>query len=235
MNPWSQFWKREGQVFAAAGRSVATGWRWLLLVALLTGCAAGLLHFYDPALKAWLPQHRNPFWMEIARQLSRWGELHMAPLLALVLLGFAGFFRKQSRWIWGAIAGVHAGVMGGILVNIVKWIASRPRPSTPYEDGFYWFRHGWDFASFPSGHATHCLAIVAAVALFVPRYSAVLALGAVGVAWSRWYLERHYVTDLFGGAGLGLTVGVIMGLAVRSVYAVPVGPKIPARPEEVGK
>lgn len=235
MSPWRRFLSLEKTILAGAGGIFARGWRWLLLIAALACTAALLLHVFDPGLRVWLRSHRDPGLIVLSQQLGRWGELHMAPMIALALLAAAGWWRKNDAWLRGAIAGVHAGVAGGIVVNILKVIAARPRPSTPYPDGFYWFRQGWDFASFPSGHATHCFAIVAAVALFAPRYAGLLTVGALGVVWSRWYLERHYVTDLFSGAMLGLTLGVILGLAVRRAFAAPGRPHSTEVPQEARK
>jgi membrane-associated phospholipid phosphatase len=156
--------------------------------------------------------------MDLGRTASDWGELHKAPLVLLIVIALVGYFLRRPQLYWSALAGILSGVVAGILVNLVKWFAGRPRPSTTIPDGFYPFHTGWDYASFPSGHATHTIAIVAAVAVLAPRTANALFFGALLVIWSRWYLERHYPTDLWVGACLGLGIGLLFGCATRNVY-----------------
>jgi len=35
------------------------------------------------------------------------------------------------------------------------------------------------------------------------------------VAWSRLYLERHYVSDVATGGGIGLVIGLLFGAAAK--------------------
>lgn len=69
--------------------------------------------------------------------------------------------------------------------------------------------------SFPSDHATAVIAIVAAFCFRgLPVRTALLALWAVLVIWSRVYVGTHYATDVLGGAMTGLAAAVL----VRAVY-----------------
>lgn len=176
-------------------------------------------HRFDYPLETWIQAHRNPFWQEVARQASHWGELQFAPLGALLIIALVGFFLKNPRLYWSALTGALAGVIAGILVNVFKGFFGRPRPSTDLADGIYWFHWGWAHASFPSGHSTHCSAVAMAVSLLAPRAGIVLWAGGFFVMWSRWYSERHYLTDVWGGAGLGIAIGLTIGWATRAVLA----------------
>jgi undecaprenyl-diphosphatase len=202
--------RRRGQVGAALCATLA------LAVA---------LHGLDQAFLAWNLQHREAATNAWARQLSWWGELHRAPLL--ILLAAAGFavWRARKDAARLLLAGVAAGVAAGILVNLMKVIVGRPRPSAGLADGFYWFRFDYAYQGFPSGHAAHCFAIVGALSVFAPRWAAAAGLGALAVAWARFSLDRHYLTDLVAGAGLGLTVGVVCALAARRMIVTATVPQ----------
>jgi undecaprenyl-diphosphatase len=72
-------------------------------------------------------------------------------------------------------------------------------------------------SSFPSGHAAYAGATcVALVLLFTApgrqrRWAwALAALGVVGMAWSRTYLQVHWLSDVVGGSLLG--IGVALGI-----------------------
>ncbi len=175
-------------------------------------------HLFDYSTTAWAHAHADVRWNSLAARTSSWGELQRAPLIALALIAFVGYSTRRWRLAWASLAGALAGTAAGIMVNIIKCFFGRPRPSTGLIDGIYWFKFDWAHQSFPSGHATHCAAIAAAVSILAPRSGLALWAGAFGVMWSRWYSERHYVSDLWGGAGLGITIGLLMGWAARSAW-----------------
>lgn len=206
-----------GAVLREAAREARA--RWLTGLLLLLPVLAGVwaLHSVDHSLDAWLRLNQKEPWLALGRAASRYGELHFAPLLALALIAAVGLIRRSSALCWAALAGVLAGASGGLLVNIVKIFVGRPRPSTPIPDGIHPFHLGWDFASFPSGHATHCAAITVAVFLLAPRSGLLCLLGSALVMWSRWYLERHYPSDIWAGIWLGATLGLLFGSAAKRV------------------
>jgi undecaprenyl-diphosphatase len=175
-------------------------------------------HRFDYAATGWAHAHSDPRWLALAGRTSYWGELHRAPLIALALIALYGLWKHTPRLGWAALTGALSGATAGIVVNIIKCIFGRPRPSTHLADGIYWFQFGWDHQSFPSGHATHCAAIATAVGVLAPRPAVALWAGALFVMWSRWYSERHYVSDLWGGAGLGIAIGLIVGWAGRLAW-----------------
>lgn len=187
----------------------------LLVGSLLVSVGLWLLHRADPALEAFARGEQAPVLVRAAQQLSHWGELHLGPLIALGAVALIGMKRNISALIWAALTGLLSGCIAGILVNVAKVIVGRPRPFTNLPDGIYWMTFGGEHASFPSGHATHCFAIVTGVAMFAPRSAAAFFLASLAICWARWYLLRHYMTDLVGGAWLGIAVGIVVGLAAR--------------------
>jgi membrane-associated phospholipid phosphatase len=82
-------------------------------------------------------------------------------------------------------------------------------------------------ASFPSGHATYAGATcVALVLLFTTPAArrrwwwALAILGVAGMAWSRTYLQVHWLTDVMAGALLGSSISLLVfAIAQRRVHA----------------
>ena len=69
--------------------------------------------------------------------------------------------------------------------------------------------------SFPSDHATASISVAAAfIVQRIPRRGLVLLVMAVLVCLSRIYVGTHYLTDILGGA----TVGIFAAIAVHLFY-----------------
>jgi undecaprenyl-diphosphatase len=72
--------------------------------------------------------------------------------------------------------------------------------------------------SFPSSHTAVTVAVVIALVPFLVRPLAAVAIGyAVLVGWSRVYLGVHYPLDVLAGAGIGIAVGGVGLLALRTL------------------
>lgn len=92
---------------------------------------------------------------------------------------------------------------------LLKALVGRPRPP----DGLV---HPVGSA-FPSGHAAYAGATcVALVFLFTTpgmgrrRWWALAAIGIVGMAWSRTYLQVHWLSDVIAGAMLGIGISLVV-------------------------
>jgi undecaprenyl-diphosphatase len=136
---------------------------------------------------------------------------------ALSLAAIAAVLAWATRWR-ALVAFAAAEALTPIASNLTKHLVDRPRP--PHEllqvTG----------TSFPSGHAAYAGATTAAlVMLFTlpgpPRrlWWALAALGTAGMAWSRTYLEVHWLSDVVAGALLGAGVALVVFAAVQTVAA----------------
>jgi undecaprenyl-diphosphatase len=135
------------------------------------------------------------------------GRAASLTVVGLVLLA-------AQRWLSLVAFGLAEGITP-LLSASLKALVGRPRPP----DGLIHVPG----ASFPSGHAAFAGATcVALVLLFTapgparrPWWS-LAALGIVAMAWSRTYLQVHWLSDVVGGSLLGIGVSyVVFGSAQR--------------------
>lgn len=121
--------------------------------------------------------------------------------LAIPLLFIKGY--KQSG-VCIIIAIALNFILGELLI---KNIAKRKRPSTYIDDEDMLINKPKD-PSFPSGHASSSFAAAAVAYILLPVYVWVPALViAMLIAFSRIYLQVHYLSDVVIGATFGFMVG----------------------------
>jgi membrane-associated phospholipid phosphatase len=150
----------------------------------------------DHRVRALVQLARLP-WLDIVMlAVSRLGENH--GLIPLIALGSAILWRPSRRWAV-ALPILMAGT--GALQLIAKWAVDRPRPNLA----------AWGF---PSGHVLSLVVYFGLMTYLLATSSAARSrrrLGYAGcvaivlaVAFSRLYLEAHWVSDVAGGLTLGL-------------------------------
>src|SRR5262249_1191129 len=118
---------------------------------------------------------------------------------------------------WLALAAsAVAESLAPLLSALLKVLIDRPRP----RDG----RVHAVGPSFPSGHATSAGATSVVLVLLFNTLGtrrrlwwALAVLGVVGIAWSRTYLQVHWLTDVIAGALLGSGISLLV-FAVAQLY-----------------
>jgi membrane-associated phospholipid phosphatase len=96
--------------------------------------------------------------------------------------------------------------------ELIKFIVGRGRPFVGGEANAFNFAHfaGTEaYASFPSGHATTCVALAFAVSVLWPRLRVAMIVYAGLIIASRLVLLAHHPSDVVAGALLG-AVGAMM-------------------------
>jgi len=127
--------------------------------------------------------------MRAATDLGRRDVLAWGLLAIAVLDGVEGPGTVRRALV--ALAGTNLTVEG------LKRLVARPRP-----DG----ERNPANSSFPSGHAASAFGLALVLARRWRRASAALWLLAALVAFSRIYLNRHFLSDVVSGVALGLLV-----------------------------
>jgi membrane-associated phospholipid phosphatase len=188
---------------------------WLLV---MTGCVFLLALGLRPFDAGWMELSvigEHPELDSLARGLSRWGEFHLAPFIVFGALALVGWILKRRAMLYAVCASFLGGATAGIIVMVAKVVFGRPRPYVDAVDGFYWFKFGHDWASFPSGHSAHCFGMAVGLSIVLPWTWPFTLLAAAAVAWSRYQLDRHYPTDILMGLWVGVAAGLVFGLAAR--------------------
>jgi len=120
------------------------------------------------------------------------------------------------------VASVLAGgalmVSAGLVAYLLKPMFGRMLPAAFLDTGsygFYWFRTGVPYNSFPSGHSAQAAAAITVLWAYYPqlRWLYVLSFGALS-----FFLltgQYHFLGDIIGGAGVGMAVGGLLLLWTR--------------------
>jgi membrane-associated phospholipid phosphatase len=190
-------------------------WRWQLLVSLLAlvlvVALGAIIEFRGNtplALDAeWMDEiieHRSRAW-EVPSLVMNflgggWFGVFVVPVAVIVVLVI------RKRFVGALYFGV-ASAMSALVVQILKNVFDRPRPSEILVTA--------DIGSFPSGHVANAATITVALGLITWR-TWVWAVGAIYVvvmALSRTYLGAHWLSDTVGGMLVGAAVAMILWIA----------------------
>jgi membrane-associated phospholipid phosphatase len=177
---------------------------------------SGLATLDQPVLQA-VRDGEGKDWRELARFLSRYGDFPW--LLGGGLVSLALCLRFQRRDFARIItAMLLAGVLAGLASNVIKLGTGRVRPRVEnVEHGWYgpthegrWVSLRHDFQAFTSSHSA------CAFGFFFPLFLSRRFLGSAGllvaaaIAWSRVQLNAHHVSDIAGGAIIGVLAGWVV-------------------------
>jgi hypothetical protein len=159
------------------------------LALLLVAAMAESLERADAGVHDWSVQERAEQEQPTGRVMTALTQTgSVAFLLPAVGLSLGeGNVRRASA------QAARAELATGVFVETLKRLTHRSRP----EGGKF---------SFPSGHAAAAFAEATAIASYYPRLRVPLYAWATGVAASRVYLGRHYLTDVVVGSSLGIWV-----------------------------
>jgi membrane-associated phospholipid phosphatase len=143
----------------------------------------------------------------------------------LVSLGICAivFALLRPEWRPRVIFSIVSTIAGWLASDQLKNVFGRTRPD-------YWILHQETTKAYPSGHAMFAMIVYGLWSYYiatspsprVPRVvlSALAALWACGVIWSRLALGAHFVTDVIGGALFGITVLAIATAIAGGIPAV---------------
>ena len=180
----------------------------LLAAALLV---AWPLQSLDDAARTAVRETRNPALETVAGALSKHSRTALA-LAAVAGLIAGGAARAAAVEAAVALVPVNLAVEG-----LKRW-TYRARP-----DG----EHRRSNAAFPSSHSANAFAVATVLARRWRRAAVPAFVLAACVAWSRVYLDRHWLSDVAGGAALAIALTLLALLwwdARRRTKDVPATP-----------
>jgi len=145
---------------------------------------------------------------------------------SLTAIAIIGLLLLAQRRLLALATFALVEILAPLFSSILKALVGRPRPP----DGLV---HPVG-SSFPSGHVTYAGATcIALVLLFTSPGPArrwwwpLALLGIAAMAWSRTYLQVHWLSDVVGGAFLGIGVALV-GFAVAQRASGPRAADFPA-------
>ncbi len=181
----------------AAGHSI----HWYEPLAVVGGL--GFLSTLDQPVANHVHSHRSVGGQNVADAWSRFGTpLVYGPVTVGVLAG--GLLARNHDVTQSGLRLAFSLALAGVANQGLKAVLGRERPDANGS--------AFDFdplhldAAFPSGHTTMAFAMATSLADDVhPTWAKVGLYGmATGVAVSRVYQEKHWVSDVIGGAVLGI-------------------------------
>ena len=127
-------------------------------------------------------------------------------------------------------AGIFAGGIAALASTVLKGLFDLPRPAGVLTDGsFYRIGEALLYKAFPSGHTLTAFAIASALYFSVDKDKRaplmLLFLLAVLVGLSRSAVGAHWLTDVLGGAGVGIWCGMLGALAANQFSENQLGPR----------
>jgi membrane-associated phospholipid phosphatase len=204
----SKRWVSGGLRLSGRERALLVGGGVALAIYLLMAWWAGQsISALDTLMRDLVHLTRHPVLNAPVTEISRLGAAE--GLIPLILLGSLVLWRQRPGWAIG-LPVLMAGT--GALQFLAKWSVDRPRPNLA----------PWGF---PSGHMLSLVVFFGLVAYLIsmsgtsrPRRRLVVALCPVPVtlvAYSRLYLDAHWLTDLAGGLTVGLAYLLLALLLVE--------------------
>ena len=176
--------------------------RWWHGAAFVGGLSALML--LDRPSQQYLQGHRSASANRMSRTIRRFGQVEVFGTVTAGMLtaGLVSGNAELTR-AGGRLAATLA--LAGATSSLSKLVLGRPRPNESLDvDGYAPFS-GQD--AMPSGHTTMAFALAAALADDIHRPWATVGLYtlATGVGWSRVNDNRHWLSDVVGGAVVGIT------------------------------
>lgn len=148
--------------------------------------------------------------------------------ITVVVLGSAMLWRRRRRRWALSLPVIMAGA--GVLQLAAKWGVDRPRPNS-------------DPWGFPSAHVLSLVVLLGCIAYLVGTskarggYRGFGVIGCAGivatVAYSRMYLDAHWLSDVLGGVSVGLAYLLVAIWLVGSTPALAEPAVVPAAVESL--
>ncbi len=184
--------------------------RWFVPLFTVIACT---IVWVDVLVAQWMHAHSASWMSTVCTVLDHAGQSHWV-LGYSALVGIA-LWRKRNAMARNHLLWFASVAVSGIIANIIKVLAGRPRPPLAMQSGIVsWEPLSWHMEflwnSFPSGHATTGLCIAVMGSALYPRLSPLMWTLGIGIALARIVLNVHYVSDVMVGSLIGAAVSIAM-------------------------
>lgn len=162
----------------------------------------------------------------VGEGLSNVAYYYGQPGVAVLAAGMwgTGLLTERPTLARSGLRGMEAIAVSGAVTVLLKELSGRARPDVAPGAKDDWqlaraFRSGNDYQSMASGHATvafaFATAVTQAVAESAPEHARLVGIATFGMAgvtaWQRMYDERHWLSDVTVGAGIGTVTALAIG------------------------
>jgi membrane-associated phospholipid phosphatase len=196
----------------------------------LTAALGGVASLADQSMRD-AARSAGPQNSDLVHGVAEYGDLFGQPVslaLAWVMYG-GGLYAKRPVMAKAGFRAVETISVSGGVTWLLKQVFGRARPEiSPNDPGDWEFGRGFgkldgDYLSMPSGHTTAAFAFATAVTRSVareaPQHARWVGLvtygSATATAYARIYKDRHWLSDVVVGAG----IGTVTGLAIDRWHA----------------
>ncbi len=186
---------RKGQWYLAGGVLAATG------VALV----------YDENIRDFNETHRADTWRNLSFASTHFGDsTYQVPIISGFYLGGMAFGSMTMRKI--AADATEASVIAALMINpALNYLTGRALPSR-HEDASKFKPFTFHRYSFPSGHTSAAFALASVLdvdlrSTFGYWHTPLVYGMALGVAHSRVYDDKHYLSEVILGGAIGWSIG----------------------------
>jgi membrane-associated phospholipid phosphatase len=166
---------------------------------------------YDQRAIRWVLRHRRPAFTAFLRVLTytAWGGVWGVAVITLFILIRNSVFPEQQTLFIDLLRASIAPGLAWIIVTTLKRRWRRRRPFQAIDECAALTRSPRD-DSFPSGHTASAFAFLAALSGARPEFLPYVGIWGLLIAFSRFYLGVHFLSDIAIGGAIGAFVGLLV-------------------------
>jgi undecaprenyl-diphosphatase len=174
------------------------------------GAVLLLAAFYcDTFVQSWILELQSRTAKIFMRNVSRFGDWPAHVILGVIGMGVA-YLRGSKHWVRIFTAMIVACALAGLVARAGKIVAGRARPSVATETAWAGPQLSSKFHAFPSGHTAASTAFFLTLFFAHRRVGSVLLAIPLLIGFSRMYVAAHYISDVVGGALLGIAAALVV-------------------------
>ena len=193
-----------------------TNWlRWWFIFLFAAAILLAVAFYVDLAAQHWIASHPNHSAKIFMRNVSRFGDWPEHIALGLLLFAIA-WWRGSKKWMRIFVSMLIAFALAGSIARVAKIATGRARPSVKTEIVWNGPQFSSRFNAFPSGHTAASTAFFG-ILFFVSWRLGLLCLPIPAlIAFSRMYVAAHYLSDVVGGAIVGVLSAFLVAIFLLS-------------------